>query len=153
MEITVNWAGLSTDTSGSDMFFTATTGSGYQVAMDGAPAVEGQLSGGKNLAPRPMEMVLLGTGGCTAYDVVLILRRARQNISSCEVTLKAERAETDPKVFTKIHFHFIVRGHGVKKEMVQRAIDLSHEKYCSASVMLAKTAELTHSFELIEEDA
>ncbi len=150
MEASVHWAGLSPDSSGSDMYFTATTGSGHRVDMDGAPATEGQISGGRNLAPRPMEMVLLGTGGCTAYDVVLILRRARQDIHSCDVTLKAERAETDPKVFTKIHFHFTVRGKNVKKEMVQRAIDLSHEKYCSASVMLGKMAELTHSFEVVE---
>ncbi len=141
---------MGADASASDMYFTGTTGSGHQVAMDGAPAGEGQLSGGKNLAPRPMEMVLLGTGGCTAYDVVLILRRARQNVEACDVTLKAERAEDDPKVFTKIHFHFVVRGTAVKRDMVERAIKLSHDKYCSASVMLGKTAELTYGFEVIE---
>lgn len=140
MECKVSWGGPS------GMMFVAETGSGHVAVMDGAP--EG---GGKNLAPRPMEMVLLGTGGCTAYDVVLILKRSRASVSGCEVTLKAERAETDPKVFTKIHFHFTVRGHQLKPEMVERAIKLSHDKYCSASLMLAKSAELSHSFEIVEQ--
>ncbi len=138
MECVVRW--------GDGMSFIAETGSGHIAAMDGAP--EG---GGRNLAPRPMELVLAGTGGCAAYDVVLILKRGRQAISGCEVSLKAERAETDPKVFTRIHFHFTVRGKGLKSEAVERAIKLSAEKYCSASAMLGKTAEITHDFE-VEED-
>ncbi len=127
------------------MSFVAETGSGHAVLMDGAPD-----GGGRNMAPRPMEMVLLGTGGCTAYDVVLILRKSGQAINACEVTLKADRADVDPKVFTRIHFHFRVRGHGLKANLVERAIKLSHDKYCSASVMMAKTAELTHSWEVVE---
>jgi len=139
MEVKVSWNGPS------GMSFRAQTGSGHMVAMDGAP--EG---GGHNLAPRPMEMVLLGTGGCTAYDVVLILKRGRADVRGCDVTLQAERAETDPKVFTKINFHFVVTGRDLKPEAVQRAVSLSHEKYCSASIMLAKTAEFTHSVEIVE---
>ena len=139
MEVKVSWNG--TD----GMSFRAQTGSGHMVMMDGAP--EG---GGHNLAPRPMEMVLLGTGGCTAYDVVLILKRGREAVRGCEVTLKAERAETDPKVFTKIHFHFVVTGTNLKQTTVERAVSLSHDKYCSASIMLAQMAEITHSFEIIE---
>src|SRR5690606_36406523 len=142
MECTVRWAGLS------GMTFLAETGSGHVVAMDGA--VEG---GGRDQAPRPMEMMLAGAGGCTAYDVVLILKRSRQDVRGCEVTLKSERAETDPKVFTKIHFHFAVSGRNLKPSMVERAIKLSHEKYCSASIMLEKTAVLTHSFEIIDDAA
>lgn len=142
MECTVRWAGLS------GMTFLAETGSGHVVAMDGA--VEG---GGRDLAPRPMEMMLAGAGGCTAYDVVLILKRSRQDVRGCEVTLKSERAEADPKVFTKIHFHFTVSGRNLKPSMVERAIKLSHEKYCSASIMLEKTAALTHSFEIIDDAA
>jgi putative redox protein len=128
------------------MGFVAETGSGHVVNMDGAP--EG---GGHNLAPRPMELVLAGTGGCTAFDVVLILRKSGQDIRACDVSLKAERAEKDPKVFTKVHFHFTVRGRELKTNLVERAIKLSHEKYCSASIMLEKTAELTHSFEIIDD--
>lgn len=128
------------------MSFVAETGSGHLVTMDGAP--EG---GGRNLAPRPMEMVLVGTGGCTAFDVVLILKRGRHAVTGCEVKLDAERAAEDPKVFTRINFHFIVRGRGLKREAVERAVRLSHEKYCSASAMLAKTAQLDYSIELIEE--
>jgi putative redox protein len=130
------------------MTFLAESGSGHVMAMDGAP--EG---GGRNLAPRPMEMVLAGTGGCTAYDVVLILKRGRHDVRGCDVALKAERAETDPKVFTKIHFHFTVRGRNLNPAHVERAIKLSHEKYCSASIMMAKTAELTHSFEIVDDIA
>lgn len=140
MECTVRWAGLS------GMTFLAETGSGHVVTMDGAP--EG---GGRNLAPRPMEVVLAGTGGCTAYDVVLILRKSHQDVRGCDVTLKSERAEKDPKVFTKVHFHFTVRGRNLKSNLVERAIKLSHEKYCSASIMLEKTAELTHSFEIVDD--
>jgi putative redox protein len=130
------------------MTFLAETGSGHVVAMDGAPD-----GGGRNLAPRPMEMVLLGTGGCTAYDVVLILRKSGQKISNCEVKLSAERAEKEPKVFTKIHFHFVVTGSHVKPNTVERAIKLSHEKYCSASIMMEKTAVITHSYEIVDEAA
>jgi putative redox protein len=150
MDVTVVWAGETSDPAGSSMRFDARTGSGHQLSMDGAPAGPGEPPGGNNLAARPMEMVLTGTGGCTAYDVVLILRRARQSIEGCEVQLKAERASEDPKVFTRIHFHFVVRGRALRRETVERAIELSHTKYCSASVMLAKTAELTHSYEIIE---
>ena len=138
MECTVRW-------SGEGMALVAETGSNHLVAMDGAS--EG---GGHNLAPRPMEMVLLGTGGCTAYDVVLILRKSRQNVTGCMVKLTAERASTDPKVFTKIHMHFVVRGRGLKPGLVENAIRLSHDKYCSATVMLAKTAEVTRDFEIVE---
>ena len=140
MECTVRWTGLS------GMTFLAESGSGHLITMDGAP--EG---GGRNLAPRPMEVVLAGTGGCTAYDVVMILRKSQQDVRGCDVTLKSERAETDPKVFTKIHFHFTVRGRNLKTSMVERAIKLSHDKYCSASIMLEKTAEMTHSFEIVED--
>ncbi|HWZ48723.1 MAG TPA: OsmC family protein [Herbaspirillum sp.] len=142
MECTVRWTGLS------GMSFLAETGSGHLVTMDGAPD-----GGGRNLAPRPMEVVLAGTGGCTAYDVVLILRKSGQDIRGCEVKLSSERAEKDPKVFTKIHFHFIVTGRKLKPNLVDRAIKLSHEKYCSASIMLEKTAEMTHSFEIIDDSA
>ena len=128
------------------MAFSARTGSGHITVMDGA--LEG---GGNNLAPRPMELVLAGTGGCTAYDVVLILKRGRQQVSGCEVSLKADRADNDPKVFTKIHFHFTVRGKNLKSDVVERAIRLSAEKYCSASIMLGKTAEISHSWVIEEE--
>jgi putative redox protein len=138
MECTVRWAG--------GMTFLAETASNHVVAMDGAP--EG---GGRNLAPRPMEMVLLGTGGCTAYDVVLILKKSGQDVMGCEVKLTSERAESDPKVFTRIHMHFVVRGRALKRNLVEHAIRLSHEKYCSASIMLAKTAEITRDFEIVDE--
>ena len=140
MECSVKWTG------GEGMTFLAETGSGHVVVMDGAP--EG---GGRNLAPRPMEMVLLGTGGCAAYDVVVILRKSGQDIRGCEARLVAERASTDPKVFTRIHFQFTVRGRGMKPNLVERAIKLSHDKYCSASAMLAKTAELSLGWELVED--
>ncbi len=130
------------------MSFLAETGSNHLLAMDGAPD-----GGGRNLAPRPMEVVLAGTGGCTAYDVVVvILKKSGQAVSGCEVKLEAERAETDPKVFTRIHMHFVVRGRALKKNLVEHAIRLSHEKYCSASIMLGKTADITHDFE-IRDDA
>ncbi len=128
------------------MSFLAETGSNHLLAMDGAPD-----GGGRNLAPRPMEVVLAGTGGCTAYDVVVILKKSGQAVSGCEVRLEAERAETDPKVFTRIHMHFVVRGRALKKNLVEHAIRLSHEKYCSASIMLGKTAEITKDFEIIED--
>src|SRR3569833_2638809 len=140
MECTVRWAGLS------GMTFIAETGSGHLVGMDGAP--EG---GGRNLAPRPMEVVLAGTGGCTAYDEVLILRKSGQDIHGCDVTLKSERAEKDPKVFTKIHFHFTVRGRNLKQNLVERSIKLSHEKKKTTTNKQKKTAELTHSFEIIDD--
>ena len=127
------------------MSFVAETGSGHMVCMDGAP--EG---GGRNLAPRPMELVLAGTGGCTAFDIVLILKRGRHEVSGCEVKLQAERAETDPKVFTRITMHFVVAGKNLKPEVVERAVKLSAEKYCSASIMLGKTAEISHTFEITE---
>jgi len=140
MECSVKWTGPD------GMTFVAETGSGHAVVMDGAP--EG---GGRNLGPRPMEMVLLGTGGCTAYDVVLILRKSGQDIRGCDVRLVAERADTDPKVFTRINFHFVVRGRALKPNLVERAIKLSHDKYCSASAMLAKTAELSMDWEIVED--
>jgi len=125
--------------------FLAETGSNHAVMMDGAPE-----AGGRNLAPRPMELLLAGTGGCTAFDVVLILQKGRHDVTGCEVELKADRADTDPKVFTRIHFLFKVSGRNLKREAVERAIALSKEKYCSASIMLGKTAEITHELELIE---
>ncbi|HLA35758.1 MAG TPA: OsmC family protein [Rhodocyclaceae bacterium] len=127
------------------MSFIAETGSGHLVAMDGAPE-----AGGRNLAPRPMELLLAGAGGCTAFDVVLILQRGRHAVDGCELKLQADRAETDPKIFTRINFHFVVSGKSLKPEAVERAIKLSAEKYCSASIMLGKTAEITHSFEIVE---
>lgn len=138
MKARVNWV--------EDMTFLASSGSGHALVMDAAPDL-----GGHNLGPRPMELVLMGTGGCTAIDVVHILRKGRHAVSGCTVELEAERAEQDPKVFTRIHFHFIVSGKGLKPEAVERAIKLSAEKYCSASIMLGKTAEITHDFELVEE--
>jgi putative redox protein len=138
MECTVRWSGVG-------MSFVAETGSNHLVAMDGAPD-----GGGRNLAPRPMEMVLVGLGGCSAYDVVVILRKSGQAVTGCEVKLDGERAETDPKVFTRIHMHFVVRGRALKRNLVEHAIRLSHEKYCSATAMLAKTAEVTKDFEILE---
>jgi putative redox protein len=125
--------------------FLGETESGHAVLMDGAP--EG---GGRNLGPRPMEMLLIGAGGCTAYDVVHILKKSRAAITDCVAEIEAERADEDPKVFTKIHFHFIVTGKNLKPDQVERAITLSAEKYCSASIMLGKTAAMTHDFELVE---
>lgn len=148
MECTVSWTGAAGTRSG--MGFVAETGSGHVLAMDGAPDAAKPENGGQNLAPRPMEAVLAGTGGCTAYDVVLILRRGRHDIRGCSVKLTAERADTDPKVFTRIHMHFTVTGKGVPSAAVERAVALSHEKYCSASAMLARTAEMTTSFEVVE---
>lgn len=148
MECTVAWTGQLG--LGTGMGFVARTGSGHVVAMDGAPDAQRPEVGGANVAPRPMELLLAGTGGCTAYDVVLILRRGRHDVRGCQVQLKAERAETDPKVFTRIHMHFVVQGHGIPEAAVARAIELSHEKYCSASIMLGKTAEITTSFEIVE---
>ena len=148
MECTVSWTG-NTGTK-SKMGFVAETGSGHVLMMDGAPDEAKPDNGGQNLAPRPMETLLAGTGGCTAYDVVLILKRGRQDVRRCSVKLSSTRAETDPKVFTKIHMHFTVTGKDIPSATVERAIALSHEKYCSASIMLGKTAEITTSFEILE---
>jgi putative redox protein len=147
MECTVNWTGATGARSG--MGFVAETGSGHVLAMDGAPDAARPELGGQNLAPRPMETVLAGTGGCTAYDVVLILRRGRHDVRGCSVKLTAERAAEEPKVFTKIHMHFTLTGRDLPVASVERAIALSHEKYCSASIMLAKTAAITTSFEVL----
>ena len=142
MEVDIDWGGPQ------GMLFVAKTGTGHSAAMDGAP--EG---GGHNLAPRPMELLLAGTGGCTAYDVVLILKRGRHAITGCSVKLQAERADVDPKVFTKIHFVFTVTGDNLPRAAVERAIALSHEKYCSASAMLAHTAAITWSAEIVQTGA
>ena len=128
------------------MSFVGESGSGHSVVMDGAPE-----SGGRNLASRPMEMVLMGMGGCTAFDVVMILQRSRQPVEDCIVELSAERAEEIPQVFTKIHVHYTVKGKGLDEAKVKKAIDMTAEKYCSVSIMLEKTAEITHDFEIIEE--
>jgi putative redox protein len=128
--------------------FMAESESGHAIIMDGAPDI-----GGRNLGPRPMEMLLMGAGGCTSVDVVMILQKSRQDVTACEVDVSAERAPDHPKVFTKIHMHFTLRGRGLKPEIVDRAIKLSAEKYCSASIILGKTAEMTHDFEIIEEGA
>jgi putative redox protein len=137
MKATVKWAG--------EASFEGVSESGHTVVMDGSPE-----SGGRNRGPRPMELLLLGMGGCTAFDVVLILRKGRQDISDCVAQIDAERAPTDPKVFTRIHVHFVVTGRGLDPKRVDNAIHLSAEKYCSASIMLAKTAEITHDFEIVE---
>jgi putative redox protein len=121
----------------------AESGSGHAIVMDGPPDF-----GGRNLGVRPMELLLLGMGGCTQFDVLLILRKARQDITDCVVELEAERADKDPKVFTRIHAHFIVSGRGLDPKHVERAIRLSAEKYCSASIMLGATAKITHDFEI-----
>ena len=138
MECTVRWV------RDGGMTFMAETGSGHVLMIDGAPD-----GGGRNLAPRPMETVLAGTGGCTAYDVVTILKRGRHDVRGCSVKLEAERATTDPKVFTRVRMHFIVSGVQLNAEAVARAVALSHEKYCSATAMLAKTAEITVSHEIV----
>jgi putative redox protein len=132
------------------MGFVAETGSGHTLVMDGAPDDAKPENGGLNLSPRPLETVLAGTGGCTAYDVVLILKRGRHAVTGCTVKLTAERAETDPKVFTRINMHFTLSGKGIPATAVERAVAMSHDKYCSASIMLAKTAEITTSFEVLE---
>lgn len=147
MECTVSWTGATGARSA--MGFVAETGSGHVLVMDGAPDPARPAQGGQNLAPRPMETVLAGTGGCTAYDVVLILQRGRHDVRGCSVKLTSERADTDPKVFTKIHMHFTVTGRNVPPAAVERAIAMSHEKYCSASIMLGKTAVITTSFEVV----
>jgi putative redox protein len=139
MECTIHWV------RDSGMGFVAETGSGHLLTMDGAPD-----GGGRNLAPRPMETLLAGAGACTAYDVVLILKRGRHDVRGCQVKVAAERATTDPKVFTHLRLHFVVSGRALPPSAVERAIALSHEKYCSATIMLAKTADVTTSFEIVE---
>jgi putative redox protein len=128
-----------------DVAFVGESESGHALVMDGAAE-----AGGRNLGPRPMETVLIGTGGCTAYDVVHILRKSRAAVTDCVVQIEADRAAEDPKVFTRIHFHFIVTGKALKPQQVERAVHLSAEKYCSASIMLGKTAQITHDFEIVE---
>ncbi len=137
MEIKVSWAG--------EAAFIGESSTGHKVVMDGP--VEG---GGRDLGPRPMEMLLLGTGACSSYDVVSILKKSRQNVSACEVVLGSERAESEPKVFTRIHIHFKISGTDLKDKQVERAVSLSAEKYCSASIMLGATAEITHDYEILE---
>lgn len=138
MKARIKWAG--------EASFIGETESSHAVVMDGPPEM-----GGRNIGPRPMEMLLLGTGGCTAFDVVHILKKSRQQITDCVAEIEAERASTDPKIFTRIHFHFIVTGKALKEEQVERAIKLSAEKYCSASIMLGKSADITHDFEIVEQ--
>ena len=137
MKATIRWTG--------GVSFSGSADSGHSVVMDGAPE-----SGGQNLGARPMELVLIGMGGCTAFDVVHILRKSRQEITDCVAGIEAERAETDPKVFTHIHIHFVVSGSNLDAKKVQHAIELSATKYCSASIMLGKTAKITHDFEIVE---
>jgi putative redox protein len=139
MDCTINWL------PGSGMAFVAQTGSGHLLTMDGAPD-----GGGRNLAPRPMETLLAGAGACTAYDVVLILKRGRHAVTGCEVKVQADRAEVDPKVFTRINLHFTVTGHKLNEAVVARAIALSHDKYCSGTIMLGKTATISTSHEIVD---
>ncbi len=151
MECIVSWGGPQAIAGqGSAMSFIAQTGSGHTLVMDGAPDAAKPENGGANLAPRPMETVLAGAGGCTAYDVVLILKRGRHDVRGCSVQLKADRAETDPKVFTRIQMHFVVTGKNLPPAAVERAVAMSHDKYCSATIMLGKTAEIVTSFEVVE---
>lgn len=137
MKVHLKWTG--------DASFQATSESGHTITMDGPP--EG---GGRNLGPRPMEMLLMGAAGCSTYDVVHILKKSRADIRDCIVEIVAERASEDPKVFTQIHLHFVVTGKGLKPELVARAIKLSAEKYCSATIMLGKTAQITHDYAITE---
>ena len=138
MKARIQWAG--------EAMFLGESGSGHAVVMDGPPE-----AGGRNLGVRPMEMLLLGLGGCTNFDVVAILKKSRQPVESCEEFLEAERASEDPKVFTKIHVHFVVKGRGLKEAQVKRAVELSAEKYCSASIMLGRAGvEITHDYEIVE---
>jgi putative redox protein len=152
MECTVNWTGggYQHGIGRSAMGFVAETGSGHTIVMDGAPDASKPENGGANLAPRPMETLLAGAGGCTAYDVVLILKRGRHAVQGCSVKLVSERASEDPKVFTKIHMQFTVTGKGIPAQAVERAIAMSHDKYCSATIMLGKTAAITTGFTLVE---
>lgn len=139
MKATIKWTG--------DVSFSGASNSGHVVLMDGSPEM-----GGKNKGSRPMELVLIGTGGCTSFDVVHILRKSRQEITGCVAHIDARRAEVDPKVFTHIHIHFVVTGKNLDARKVQHAIELSATKYCSASIMLGKTAEITHDFEIVESE-
>jgi putative redox protein len=147
MECTVTWTGATG--AQSNMGFVAETGSGHVITMDGAPDASKPENGGANMAARPMETVLAGTGGCTAYDVVLILKRGRHTVTGCTVTLTTQRAETDPKVFTNIHMHFVVTGVNLPRAAVERAVAMSHDTYCSASIMLGKTADITTTVEVV----
>ncbi len=147
MECTVTWTG--TTGAQSNMGFVAETGSGHVITMDGAPDASKPENGGANMAARPMETVLAGTGGCTAYDVVLILKRGRHTVTGCTVTLTTQRAETDPKVFTNIHMHFVVTGVNLPRAAVERAVAMSHDTYCSASIMLGKTADITTTVDVV----
>lgn len=137
MDARITWNG--------EVSFIAESGSGHKVVIDGPPD-----HGGRNLGARPMELMLMGMGGCTSFDVMSILRKSRQDVTSCEAVLKADRADAVPAVFTKIHIHFIVAGNGIKEAQVKRAVELSAEKYCSASIMLqAGGVEITHSYEIV----
>ena len=147
MECTVTWTGATG--AQSNMGFVAETGSGHVITMDGAPDASKPENGGANMAARPMETVLAGTGGCTAYDVVLILKRGRHTVTGCTVTLTTQRAVTDPKVFTNIHMHFVVTGVNLPRAAVERAVAMSHDTYCSASIMLGKTADITTTVEVV----
>ena len=147
MECTVTWTGATG--AQSNMGFEAETGSGHVITMDGAPDASKPENGGANMAARPMETVLAGTGGCTAYDVVLILKRGRHAVTGCTVTLTTQRAETDPKVFTSIHMHFVVTGVNLPRAAVERAVAMSHDTYCSASIMLGKTADITTTVDVV----
>ena len=138
MKATVKWL--------DNMSFVGESGSGHSIVMDGPPD-----EGGRNLGVRPMEMVVLGMGGCTAFDVVYILKKGRQDITDCHVELEAERATEVPKVFTKIHAHYVIKGKGLDAKKVERAVSMTADKYCSVSIMLAATVEVTHDFEIIEE--
>lgn len=136
MKVTINWEG--------DAKFNGTSGSGHTITMDGPPD-----HGGKNQGPRPMEMLLLGLGGCTSFDVMSILQKSRQDVTDCQAQIEAERADEIPSVFTHIRIHFVVKGHNLKENLVQRAVSLSAEKYCSASIMLEKAGvHIEHSFEI-----
>lgn len=135
MKTTIEWTG--------EASFAATSGSGHRVQMDGPPD-----HGGQDRGPRPMEMLLMGLGGCTAFDVVHILKKQRQEVAACVAEIEAERADADPKVFTRIHVHFVLTGKDLDEKRVRKAISLSADKYCSASIMLAKTAEITHDYEI-----
>ena len=148
MECTVSWTGAAGTRSA--MGFVAETGSGHILAMDGAPDAQHPEQGGANLAARPMELLLAGAGGCSAYDVVLMLRRGRHDVRGCTVQLNAERADADPKVFTAIHMQFTVTGRGLPRAAVERAVQLSHDKYCSASIMLGRTARITTGVTLVD---
>ncbi len=140
MRATIKWV--------DNVMFIGQSGSGHSVVVDGPPD-----AGGANAGFRPMELVLVGLGACTSFDVVSILKKSRQDVTDCHVELEAERAEEVPQVFTRIHVHFVVSGRGLKAKQVGRAVDLSAEKYCSASIMIGKTAQITHDYEIIEADA